>query len=140
MYQPVLPQRRPVGVTILAFLYLMTGVICLFLLLSLILFSMILKVHIVVPINMIEVYFVLLEGIASLIIGVGLWQTRRWAFWASIAREIVFIVGSLIFLFLFSSIPYQVSQVGFSIFILAYLLLSKNVHRAFSISRRPKNI
>ena len=139
MYQSTLPQRRPAGVTILALLYLLTGVTCLFLLLYLVVFVGILKVHLSASVNMVGTSFVIVEGVVSLIIGIGLWRTQRWGFWASIAKEIVFIVGSLVLLFWFSSIPYQTTQIGYSIIVLAYLISSKNVHRAFLIVDRPKN-
>ncbi len=139
MSQRVLSHRRPVGVIVLAFLYLLTGVLSLFLLLYLIIFVAVLQMHLPASMNILEVSFVLVEGLASLIIGIGLWQVQRWAFWASVLKEGVFIIGSLVLLLLFSRVSYQLTQIVYSMIILVYLGFSKSVHNAFLSSDTPKS-
>jgi hypothetical protein len=130
------PQGRPVGVTIIAILTIIAGLIAIiggilgFVGLGIIgehfprVFTAIVTIGLVIAI---------LSGIAALIVGWGLWTLKSWAFWTLVVVEVITILDHLFDWFVAHhiSIGSLIIDVALPVIILVYLFVDRNVRAAF---------
>jgi hypothetical protein len=139
-------QHRPLGVTILAVLLgiegileVLVGVLALLAILSL---GRTIIVHghattgrAVDTVGIILASIPIIIGLCTLVFSIGLWTLRRWAFWATVIIE----VASLLFYGL-RLIQHSLAGIGIvtgiaiPVIILLYFFVDPNVRRAFRIS------
>lgn len=127
MNNPVMdaPRTRPLGITIIAILVALSGLVTV--VLSLIaLFA----VHTSgVATGLVVVALIL--GIVNLVLAYGLWTLKSWAFWATAALEAINLVLAIIAIATGSSASSQIGTLILSAIILIYLFADRNVRPAF---------
>jgi hypothetical protein len=128
--QNVSTARRPFGVTILAILMFISAVIEIIGGLT----SVIGNTPTGTASDVLLGWFPLVLGVVTLILAWGLWTLKPWAYWGTLVVEIVNI---LIHFFGFLGLPKTHSALAvisggvISIIIVIYLLIDRNVRRAF---------
>jgi uncharacterized membrane protein len=142
MNAKLLPPKRPVGITIIAALNMIDGVLGGFLLL-LVIYILITKpqLHGSVPPDLFMMTFLGIYGVATGIVGFLLFELIRWAYWSEIALASVYIVYS-IFAVLNdrSAFVSSLSSIVFFLIILTYLFMSKKVKTVFRSERKLKEL
>ncbi len=128
--QNVSTARRPLGITIIAILLFISAVIEII--------GGISSVSGNVPTGTLSSvllgWFPLILGIIELVLAWGLWTLKSWAYWGTLIAEIVII---LVHFFGFMGLPRTHSALAVisggivSIIIVLYLLIDRNVRRAF---------
>jgi len=133
MQQELAGRRRPLGITIIAILLFISAIIEIIGGIS----SVIGGFALIGPLGDVLLgWFPLALGIVELILAWGLWTLKPWAYWGTIAVEILNI---LIHFFDFLGLPRTHSFLAvvsggiISIIILIYLLVDRNVRRAFQV-------
>ncbi len=129
------PRKRPVGVTIIAVLDIVVGLIALiggglgFLGLGLA------GEHIPKVIDVVggvALGFAVILGLAALVVGWGLWTLKPWAFWTVVVLEILTIADHLFgWLIHHLSTASLIGDILLPVIILVYLLADQNVRSAF---------
>ncbi len=128
--QNVSTARRPLGITILAILMFISAVIEIIGGLT----SVIGNTPTGTASDVLLGWFPLVLGVVTLILAWGLWTLKPWAYWGTLVVEIVNI---LIHFFGFLGLPKTHSALAvisggvISIIIVIYLLVDRNVRRAF---------
>jgi hypothetical protein len=130
------PQGRPLGVTIIAILAIITGLIALiggilgFLGLGIIGEHFPGALTAVVTIGLV---FAVLVGIADLVVGWGLWTLKSWAFWTVVVVEVISILDHLFSWFIAHhiSLGSLIAEIALPVIILVYLFADRNVRAAF---------
>jgi hypothetical protein len=128
--QNVSAMRRPLGITIIAILLFISAVIEILGGLS----SVMGAPPTGTLSNVLLGWFPLILGIIELVLAWGLWTLKSWAYWATLLAEIVII---LVHFFGFLGLPRTHSVLAvisggvISILIVLYLLIDRNVRRAF---------
>ncbi|HZR38537.1 MAG TPA: hypothetical protein VFB12_00360 [Ktedonobacteraceae bacterium] len=128
--QNVSVMRRPLGITIIAILLFISAVIEILGGLS----SVMGAPPTGTLSDVLLGWFPLILGIIELVLAWGLWTLKSWAYWATLIAEIVII---LVHFFGFLGLPRTHSVLAvisggiISILIVLYLLLDRNVRRAF---------
>jgi len=129
------PRRRPVGVTIIAVLDIIVGLLVLIGAILGFLGLGLAGEHIPRVIDAvagIALGVALILGIAALVIGWGLWTLKRWAFWATVVLEILTIADHLLAWFTHHiSIASLIANIVIPVIIVVYLLADRNVREAF---------
>src|SRR5438094_8134397 len=93
------PRRRPVGVTIIAVLDIIVGLLVL---IGAILGFLALGLagehipRVIDAVAGVALGVALILGIAALVVGCGLWTLKRWAFWTTVVLDIVTIADHLL--------------------------------------------
>ena len=128
--QNVSTTRRPLGITIIAILLFISAVIEIIGGIS----SVIGTTHTSTISNVLLGWFPLVIGVIALVLAWGLWTLKPWAYWGTLLVEIVNI---LVHFFGFLGLPRTHSALAVisggivSIIIVIYLLVDRNVRRAF---------
>jgi hypothetical protein len=128
--QNVSTTRRPLGITIIAILLFISAVIEIIGGIS----SVIGTTHLGTTSEVLLGWFPLVIGVIALVLAWGLWTLKPWAYWGTLLVEIVNI---LIHFFGFLGLPRTHSALAVisggivSIIIVIYLLVDRNVRRAF---------
>ena len=128
--QNVSVMRRPLGITIIAILLFISAVIEILGGLS----SVMGAPPTGTLSDVLLGWFPLILGIIELVLAWGLWTLKSWAYWATLIAEIVII---LVHFFGFLGLPRTHSVLAvisggvISILIVLYLLIDRNVRRAF---------
>ena len=128
--QNVSTARRPLGITILAILMFISAVIEIISGLT----SVIGNTPTGTASDVLLGWFPLVLGVVTLILAWGLWTLKPWAYWGTLVVEILNI---LIHFFGFLGLPKTHSALAvisggvISIIIVIYLLVDRNVRRAF---------
>ena len=128
--QNVSTMRRPLGITIIAILLFISAVIEILGGLS----SVMGAPPTGTLSDVLLGWFPLILGIIELVLAWGLWTLKSWAYWATLLAEIVII---LVHFFGFLGLPRTHSVLAvisggvISILIVLYLLIDRNVRRAF---------
>lgn len=127
--QNVTTARRPLGITIIAILLFIQAI-----------FQIVLGIfsffgHLIRnPLaGLLVGWFPLVIGILLLILAQGLWTLKPWAYWATLVLEIVNIVLHFFGYQQSHSIFAIISGGIISIIVVIYLLVDRNVRRAFQI-------
>jgi len=127
MNSPVMdaPRTRPLGITIIAILVALSGLVTV--VLSLVaLFA----VHTsAVATGLVVVALIL--GIVNLVLAYGLWTLKSWAFWTTAALEAINLVFAIVGIASGNSASSQISTIIISAVILIYLFADRNVRPAF---------
>ncbi len=131
------PRRRPVGVTIIAVLDIIVGVIALlggilgFLGLGLVWGRL---PTIIDAAGGVLLGIAIILGLVALFVGWGLWTLRPWAYWATVILEILTIVDHLFgWLAHHLSTASLIGNIFIPVIIVVYLLADPNVREAFRI-------
>lgn len=120
------PQRsRPVGITILAILLFISGVLTV--LGSLLSFGATASNSGLLTLVIIN----LILGIAELVLGWGLWTLRPWAFWATVILEVINLLLGIFALIQGNASPTVWVSIILAAIILIYLFADRNVRAAF---------
>ena len=129
------PRRRPVGVTIIAVLDIVVGVIAL---LGGILGFLGLELAggriptVLDAVGGVLLGIAIILGLVALLVGWGLWTLRPWAYWTTIVLEILTIVDHLFgWLAHRLSTASLISNILIPVIIVVYLLADPNVREAF---------
>ncbi len=131
MQEPFLtPRRRPLGISIIAILLFIAAV---FGIIGGIVF--LLKITLLSPLAaLLGGWIPLAIGILSFLLAVGLWTLKPWAYWATIALEVVNIVINLFGLGQTNHSTFGIFAGGLiSIIILIYMLVDRHVREAFQV-------
>jgi uncharacterized membrane protein (DUF2068 family) len=130
MQQELAGRRRPLGITIIAILLFISAIIEII--------GGITNVIVATPVGSISLvllgWYPLILGVVELVLAWGLWTLKPWAYWGTLAVEILNI---LVHFFDFLGLPrthsfFAVVSGGIiSIIIVIYLLVDRNVRRAF---------
>lgn len=129
----LLQQRsRPFGVTIIAILAAVQGVLTLVLSLFLLVpaFSSTLPRGLLVSVF----FFFLILGVIELVLAWGLWTLRPWAFWATVILEIIGLANAILGLFNSNNsrgLASDILNIVVPIVILVYFLVDRDVRAAF---------
>jgi hypothetical protein len=129
----LLAPRRPIGVSIIAFLAGAQGIL-----------TLILAVLTLFPIfggqlppAFVGLFFALvIFGIVILCIAWGLWNLKRWAFWTVVVLEIISMIGAFISIFNVSGTTNLINELvnlAIPVIILIYMLADRDVRAAFRI-------
>lgn len=113
------PRQRPLGVTIIAILEAIGGV------LSIVGGLFLLNVNIVVALLPIVL------GVIALVLAWGLWMLKPWAFWITVVLEVISLISAVISIVTGSFTTTVVVQAVIALAILIYLLADRNVRAAF---------
>lgn len=129
------PRRRPLGVTIIAVLDIVVGLIAL---LGGILGFLGLGLAggrlptVLDAIGGVLLGIAIIIGLVSLFVGWGLWTLRPWAYWTTVVLEIITIVDHLLgWLAHRLSTASLISDILIPVIIVVYLLADPNVREAF---------
>ncbi len=131
--QPVV--SRPVGISILAALAALQGIVQLGFGFFVLFTSPALVVQSgsTVIVQQITPWGLLILGIAALILAYGLWTLRKWAFWVTVILETINLVGAIVALFTIYSPGAILLSMLVPAIILTYLFADQHVREAFSI-------
>ena len=129
------PRRRPLGVTIIAVLDIIVGLIALiggilgFLGLGLAGGRL---PTVIDAIGSVVLVIAIILGLVALFVGWGLWTLRPWAFWTTVVLEILTIVDHLFgWLAHRLSTASLIADILIPVIIVVYLLADRNVREAF---------
>ena len=129
------PRRRPLGVTIIAVLDIIAGVIAL---LGGILGFVGIGLAgerlpgVVDAVAGIALVLAIIFGLAALVLGWGLWTLKPWAYWATVVLQILTIADHLLGWFAHHlSTASLVADIIIPVIIVVYLLADRNVREAF---------
>lgn len=129
------PRRRPLGVTIIALLDIITGLIALvggilgFLGLGLVGERIPVIVDAVAGVALV---IAILIAVASLVLGWGLWTLKPWAFWATVIVEVLTIADHLLgWLTHHLGTTSSITEIVIPVIIIVYLFADRNVRAAF---------
>ena len=112
-------QMRPLGVTIIAILVAVIGVL-----------GIILALTFLAAAPSIAIFDIII-GVLNLVIAWGLWTLKPWAFWTTVILEAITVVFGIIGLV--GGQVVSVIDLIIAIAILAYMLLDRNVRAAFHV-------
>ncbi len=133
------PCQRPLGVTIIAILMALQGVL-LFLTsaIGFLVFLAALSTNHASPLTSVIIVGILdavllLVSMLSLLVSWGLWMLKRWAFWFTVVTQLVSLLSSVGMLTQTgnSTTTTTTSNIVFAIIILIYLFTDRNVRAAF---------
>ncbi|HZS76583.1 MAG TPA: hypothetical protein VFA41_08200 [Ktedonobacteraceae bacterium] len=129
--------RRPLGVSIIAILDIIAGIIALlggiFGFLGLGLAGEHLP-KIIDAVAGIALVFAIILGLAALIVGWGLWTLRRWAYWTTIVLEVLTIIDHLLgWASHHIGTLSLIADIIIPVIIVVYLLADRNVREAFRV-------
>ena len=133
----MLPPKRPVGITIIAALNMIYGVLGGFLLL-LVIYILVTKpqLHGSAPPDLFTMTFLGIYGVVTGIVGFLLFEMIRWAYWLEIILACIYIIYSIFAALIDHSVfVSSLSSIIFFLIILAYLFMSKKVKIAFRSKR-----
>jgi uncharacterized membrane protein (DUF2068 family) len=129
------PRRRPLGVTIIAVLDIIVGLLVL---IGAILGFLGLGLAgeripgAIDAIAGVALGVAVIIGIAQLVVGWGLWTLKRWAFWTTVVLEILTIADHLFaWLAHHISIVSLIGNIVIPVIIIVYLFADRNVREAF---------
>jgi uncharacterized membrane protein (DUF2068 family) len=129
------PRRRPVGVTIIAVLDIIVGLLVL---IGAILGFLGLGLAgeripgAIDAVAGVALGVAIIIGIAELVVGWGLWTLKRWAFWTTVVLEILTIADHLFaWLAHHISIASLIGNIVIPVIIIVYLFADRNVREAF---------
>jgi uncharacterized membrane protein (DUF2068 family) len=129
------PRRRPVGVTIIAVLDIIVGLLVL---IGAILGFLGLGLAgeripgAIDAVAGVALGVAIIIGIAELVVGWGLWTLKRWAFWTTVVLEILTIADHLFAWFAHHiSIASLIGNIVIPVIIIVYLFADRNVREAF---------
>jgi uncharacterized membrane protein (DUF2068 family) len=129
------PRRRPVGVTIIAVLDIIVGLLVL---IGAILGFLGLGLAgeripgAIDAVAGVALGVAVIIGIAQLVVGWGLWTLKRWAFWTTVVLEILTIADHLFaWLVHHISIASLIGNIVIPVIIVVYLFADRNVREAF---------
>ena len=134
MENTVLQQRRPLGITIIAIVLVVMGILGIIIGIFTLVesFYMIYRPAIGMRFGFIGMTSVLL-GAVDLFVAWGLWKLKRWAFWATLVIAILDILQAAWSLFNGESFWYALFSVALPIIVLIYLLVDQRVRAAFNV-------
>ncbi len=127
MQQQVMAGKRPIGITIIAILLFISAVIGIFGGITSVLGN---------STDVLLGWFPLVMAVLELVLAWGLWTIKSWAYWGTLAVEILNI---LIHFFGFLGLPRTHSPLAVisggvvSVIIVIYLLVDRHVRRAFQV-------
>ncbi|WP_165423420.1 DUF2127 domain-containing protein [Ktedonosporobacter rubrisoli] len=129
------PRQRPIGVTIIAVLVIIAGLIAIIGGILGFLGIGIAGSHIpkiLDAIAIIALVLLIIFGLANLIVGWGLWTLKAWAFWITVVVEILTIADH-IFAWIFHHIGTGslIIDIVIPVVVVVYLLADRNVREAF---------
>lgn len=111
-------RSRPLGITIIAIIAAIHGVIAIIGGLTL------------MGVSMAPAVIALVLGVLELVLAWGLWTLQKWAFWAMVVLEVLVVLNSL-FAFSQQMIPGGVVDLVIALIVLIYLFADRNVRAAF---------
>jgi uncharacterized membrane protein (DUF2068 family) len=119
-------RQRPLGVTIIAILLIIGGVLGLIATITgiIAIHSAILQVALIIG---------LIIAVAEIVLGWGLWTLKRWAFWATVIIEVINIIDAIINYTGSHSIASLLLAILIPVIILIYLFADRNVRAAFRV-------
>ena len=118
MFQDTMGRRRPIGITIIAIIVAILGILDIIAGIS------------TLRVGVAQALIYLILGILGLILAWGLWTLQRWAFWALVVVEALNLINGIVALFERYAWPGIVSIVIAAI-VLIYLFADRNVRAAF---------
>jgi hypothetical protein len=118
MFQDTMGRRRPIGITIIAIIVAILGILDIIAGIS------------TLRVGVAQAVIYLILGILGLILAWGLWTLQRWAFWALVVVETLNLINGIVALFERYAWPGIVSIVIAAI-VLIYLFADRNVRAAF---------
>lgn len=127
-------RSRPLGVTIIAIILAVIAIITLIIVVlgALVAFKLLGSHHVLETIAVLVLLIPGVVALVELIIAVGLWTLKRWAFWAVIIVEgIRAAYGVFGLLVLHHSLLLTILHLVIPVLILLYFLVDPNVRRAF---------
>ncbi|GLV60449.1 hypothetical protein KDH_72680 [Dictyobacter sp. S3.2.2.5] len=113
------PRQRPVGVTIIAILQAIGGVL------------EILGGIFLLNVSTVAAIIPIVLGIISLILAWGLWTLKPWAFWVTVVLEAITLITGIVSLVTGNITASVVIQTIIALAILIYLFADRNVRAAF---------
>jgi uncharacterized membrane protein (DUF2068 family) len=118
-------RKRPLGITILAVLLVIAGILELF----------VSGAALLGTINAFVAVVATTVGLVSLYVAWGLWKLKEWAFWTTAVIEALALAGHLTSLFTQPNVDFGAQIVGviFAALILIYLFADPNVRSAFRL-------
>jgi len=130
----VLQQRRPLGITIIAIVLVIMGVLGIIIGIFTLVESFYMAYHpdIGMRFGFIGMTSILL-GAVDLFVAWGLWKLKRWAFWATLVIAILDILQAAWSLFNGETLWYVLFSVILPIIVLVYLLVDQRVRAAFNV-------
>ncbi len=129
MQNSKIERGRPFGITIIAILLIIQGILAL--LLALISFF----ASISTPLALVGTFIASLIGLVCIVLAYGLWTLKSWAFGATVAVQILSIVFTLcnaVAMLPKNTSATVISNLVFPIIVLIYLFADKKVRSAFS--------
>jgi hypothetical protein len=141
-------RKRPLPVAVLAILFIIQGIVAIlagiFAMINLtsIIDTLSIQGHVVTHLVINVISYVLggmslVLGIALIVLAVGLWRLRRWAFWTTVALLIVNLAIQIaLFIRPHTQNAIEIVSLVISALLLLYALLIPKVRRAF-LSREP---
>src|SRR5437899_1784017 len=109
---------RPLGITIIAIIAAIHGVIA------------IIGGITLMGASMTPAVIAVVLGVLELALAWGLWTLQKWAFWATVVLEVLIVLNSL-FAFSQRMIPGGVVDLVIALIVLIYLFADRNVRTAF---------
>ncbi|GCE07067.1 DUF2127 domain-containing protein [Dictyobacter aurantiacus] len=113
------PRQRPVGVTIIAILQAIGGVL------------EILGGIFLLNVSTVAAIIPIVLGIIALVLAWGLWTLKPWAFWVTVVLEAINLISGIISLVTGNVSAAAVIQTIIALAVLIYLFADRNVRAAF---------
>ncbi len=111
-------RTRPLGITIIAIIVAIYGVIG------------IISGITLLGVSMTSAVITVVLGVLELVLAWGLWTLQKWAFWATVVIEVLALLNG-IFAFTQRIIPGGITNIVIALIILIYLFADPNVRAAF---------
>ncbi len=111
-------RTRPLGITIIAIIVAIYGVIG------------IISGITLLGVSMTSAVITVVLGVLELVLAWGLWTLQKWAFWATVVIEVLALLNG-IFAFTQRIIPGCITNIVIALIILIYLFADPNVRAAF---------
>ncbi len=122
------PRRRPLGITIIAVLTALSGILAVIGALT-VLFAVGSG-----AIGIVLVVFALIIGIANLVLAYGLWTLKPWAFWATVILEAIGLVLAIVNIATGrSTFAAQAVSIIIAAIIIIYMFADSKVRPAFHV-------